>query len=77
MKLSDDAKRLLDGANFAHLATLQPDGAPKSEPVWVAREEDHLLVTSDARSLKGQNLARCVISKIWKWASAKASAVIL
>ena len=58
MKLSDDAKRLLDGANFAHLATLQPDGAPKSEPVWVAREEDRVLVTSDARSLKGQNLAR-------------------
>ena len=58
MKLSDDAKRLLDGANFAHLATLQPDGAPKSEPVWVAREEDRVLVTSDARSLKGRNLAR-------------------
>ncbi|MBD3856448.1 MAG: hypothetical protein IFK92_07965, partial [Acidobacteria bacterium] len=27
MNLSDDAKRLLDGANIVHLATLQPDGA--------------------------------------------------
>ena len=29
MTLSDDAKRLLDGVNFAHLSTLQADGAPK------------------------------------------------
>ena len=38
MTLSDDARRLLDGASFAHLATLQADGSPKVEPVWVARE---------------------------------------
>ncbi len=58
MTLSDETKRLLDEANFAHLATLQPDGSPKSEPVWVAREGDRVLVTSDANSLKGKNLAR-------------------
>jgi len=58
MTLSDDAKRLLDGANFAHLSTLQEDGSPKVEPVWVAREGDRVLVTSDANSLKGKNLAR-------------------
>ena len=33
MRLGDDAKRLLDAANFAHLATLESDGAPKVEPV--------------------------------------------
>ena len=58
MTLSDETKRLLDEANFAHLATLQPDGSPKSEPVWAAREGDRVLVTSDANSLKGKNLAR-------------------
>lgn len=58
MKLSDEAKRLLDAANFAHLATLQPDGGPKSEPVWVSREGDQVLITSDANSLKGRNLAQ-------------------
>ena len=57
MKLSDGAKKLLDGANFAHLSTLQPDGAPKVEPVWVAREEDLVLVTSAANTLKGKNIA--------------------
>lgn len=57
MTLSDDARRLLDGANFAHLSTLQPDGAPKVEPVWVGREGDRVLVTTDAGSLKARNLA--------------------
>jgi len=58
MKLSQDARRLLDAANFAHLSTLQEDGSPKVEPVWVGREGDLVLVTSDANSLKGRNLAR-------------------
>ena len=58
MTLSDGAKKLLDAANFAHLATLQADGAPKVEPVWVAREDDRVLVTSDANTRKGRNLAR-------------------
>jgi hypothetical protein len=36
--LSDDIKSLVDGFNFAHLATLMPDGSPQSVPVWVGRE---------------------------------------
>ena len=55
--LDADVRRLLDGANFASLATLMPDGSPKVEPVWVGREEDLVLVATDARSLKGRNLA--------------------
>lgn len=58
MKLSDDARRLLDAANFAHLSTLQEDGSPKVEPVWIAREGDRVLVTSDANTQKGRNLER-------------------
>lgn len=58
VKLSDDTKRLLDGANFGHLATLQADGAPKVEPVWVGREGDTILVTTDANSLKAKNVSR-------------------
>jgi PPOX class probable F420-dependent enzyme len=49
---------LLDGANFAHLSTLQSDGSPKVEPVWVGREGDRVLVTSDAGTLKGRNIER-------------------
>ena len=29
MTLSNDTKKLLDGANFVHLATLMPDGSPQ------------------------------------------------
>ncbi len=57
-KLTEDMKRLIDAANFAHLATLQPDGSPKVEPVWLGREGDRLLVATDRRSLKSINLER-------------------
>ena len=57
-ELSDDAKRLLDAPNFAHLCTLMPDGSPKSEPVWVMREGDRMLITTDAKSLKAKNVAK-------------------
>lgn len=55
-RLSEDMKRLIDAASFAHLATLQPDGAPKVEPVWLGREGDRLLVATDRRSLKARNI---------------------
>lgn len=55
--LNRAARRLLDGANIAHLSTLQPDGAPKGEPVWVLRDGDLILITTDAKSLKARNIA--------------------
>jgi len=58
VELCADTRRLLDAPNFAHLATLMPDGAPKVEPVWVAREGDRILVATDERTLKGRNMAR-------------------
>jgi PPOX class probable F420-dependent enzyme len=57
-KLSDDMKRLIDAGNFAHLSTLMPDGSPKTEPVWLGREGDRLLVATDRKSLKSRNLER-------------------
>ena len=55
--LNTAARRLLDGANIAHLSTLQPDGAPKAEPVWVLRDGDFILITTDGKSLKARNIA--------------------
>jgi PPOX class probable F420-dependent enzyme len=57
-KLNDDMKRLIDAANFAHLATVQPDGSPKVEPVWIGREGDRIVVATDRKSLKSINLER-------------------
>lgn len=57
-RLTADAARLVDAPNFAHLATLMPDGAPKVEPVWIGRDGDLLLVATDAKSLKARNVVQ-------------------
>lgn len=57
-ELPDGAIRLLDGPNFGYLATLMGSGAPKVEPVWVAREGNTALVVTDAASIKAKNVAR-------------------
>jgi PPOX class probable F420-dependent enzyme len=58
MALSEDVKKLIDGPNFAHLATIMPDGSPQSAPVWVLREEDRILVGTSEGSLKARNARR-------------------
>jgi PPOX class probable F420-dependent enzyme len=56
--LSDDIKKLIDGPNFAHLATVMPDGSPQAAPVWVSREGDRIVVGTSESSLKARNTRR-------------------
>jgi PPOX class probable F420-dependent enzyme len=56
--LSDDIKTLVRGANFAHLATLMPDGSPQAALVWVDLEGDRILVGTAEGSLKAKNTKR-------------------
>jgi PPOX class probable F420-dependent enzyme len=56
--LSSEIRALLDGPNFAHLATLMPDGSPQSVPVWVGRENDRVLICTGESSLKAKNTKR-------------------
>ena len=56
--LSDDVKTLIRGANFAHLATLMPDGSPQTAPVWVDLEGDRILIGTGEASLKARNTRR-------------------
>jgi PPOX class probable F420-dependent enzyme len=58
IRLGPESRRLLDGVNFAHLATLMADGAPKVEPVWVELDGDVVLVATDAKSIKAINVER-------------------
>ena len=58
ISLSAEVKKLVDGANFAHLATLMPDGSPQSVPVWVGRDGELLLVCTGEGSLKARNTLR-------------------
>ena len=57
-ELTSEVRQLVDGPNFAHLATLMPDGSPQSVPVWIGREGDHLVICTGENSLKGRNTLR-------------------
>ena len=56
--LPDDVKALLDGPNFAHLATLRKNGTPQVDPVWVAREGNRILIGTGERTVKARNALR-------------------
>lgn len=58
MALSSDVRALLEAPNFAHLATLMPDGSPQSAPVWVGVEGDRVLIATGEGSVKGKNTKR-------------------
>jgi PPOX class probable F420-dependent enzyme len=56
--LPDDVRELFAGPNFAHLATLLPDGSPHSVAVWADVEGDRLFFFTQPGSRKARNLAR-------------------
>jgi PPOX class probable F420-dependent enzyme len=58
MALSQDVRGLLEEPNFAHLATLLPDGSPHSAPVWIGVEGDRIVVATGEQSLKARNTKR-------------------
>jgi PPOX class probable F420-dependent enzyme len=50
------ARDLLDGNNFASIATVQPDGGPQSSIVWVKRDGDDVLFSTIRGRRKTANL---------------------
>jgi PPOX class probable F420-dependent enzyme len=56
--LSADVKRLVERPNYAHIATLMPDGAPHSVPVWIDLDGDNLAFLTGPGSRKARNLER-------------------
>ena len=56
--LSAEIRALLDGPNFAHLATVLADGSPHATPVWVGREGDRVLLGIGGDSVKGRSTRR-------------------
>lgn len=55
---SEATRKLLDGKNFATVATLNPGGGPQTSVVWVMREGDTVVFSTTAGRQKGRNLAR-------------------
>ena len=56
--LDEPVRALLDGKNFASVATLGPDGAPQNSVVWIKREGDTVLFSSVDGRQKVRNLRR-------------------
>jgi PPOX class probable F420-dependent enzyme len=55
-ELPDQARALLDGANLAVLATVNPDGSPQTSAIWVGRDGADVLISSTAGLRKIRNL---------------------
>jgi PPOX class probable F420-dependent enzyme len=58
LKLPEEVITLVEGKNFAHIATLMPDGSPQVTPVWIDREGDLLLVNTVEGRQKARNFSR-------------------
>jgi PPOX class probable F420-dependent enzyme len=56
--LSEAALRLVDGKNYAVLATVNADGSPQTSVVWVGRDGGDLLFSTVAGRVKHRNMER-------------------
>ena len=52
------ARKLFEGANFAHLATINADGSPQVSPVWVDVEDGLIRVNTARGRVKDRNMTR-------------------
>ena len=62
--LTDAEKAWFDSAEFATIATIEPDGRPHLSVVWVSRDGDDILVSTVEGRRKHRNLiadSRCTV----------------
>jgi PPOX class probable F420-dependent enzyme len=58
ISFSDATLKLLDGPNYAVLATVNPDGSPQTSAMWVGRDGDDLLFSTVEGRVKHRNMLR-------------------
>jgi PPOX class probable F420-dependent enzyme len=58
IQLSESACRLIDGRNYAVLATVNPDGSPHTSVMWIGRDGDDLLMSTVQGRRKHRNMLR-------------------
>jgi len=57
-KLSRKTRELLEGKNFAYVATVNRDGSPQVTPVWIDTDGKSIFVNTALGRVKERNLAR-------------------
>lgn len=59
-RIPDDYLDLFDRRTFAHVATIDPDGAPHVTPVWIDFDHDshQILVNTERHRRKTRNVER-------------------
>ena len=58
MIFDEEAIEIIEGKNFAYLATSMADGSPHVAPVWIDRNGDTLLINTVPGRLKQKNVSR-------------------
>ncbi|MEV8534020.1 PPOX class F420-dependent oxidoreductase [Streptomyces sp. NPDC051211] len=56
--LNDAVRKLLDAPHPAVLSTLNPDGSPQTSVVWVSRDGQDVLVSTEQGRRKERNIVR-------------------
>ncbi|MFQ5870692.1 MAG: PPOX class F420-dependent oxidoreductase [Candidatus Geothermarchaeales archaeon] len=56
--MTEKASELIEGRNFAHLATLMADGSPQVTPVWIDHDGDIIRVNTAKGRVKLRNVLR-------------------
>jgi PPOX class probable F420-dependent enzyme len=56
--IPDEAKPLLEGKHFAHVATINADGSPQVSAVWIGLDGDLVTFNTAEGRLKTKNLHR-------------------
>jgi PPOX class probable F420-dependent enzyme len=58
IELSESARDLIDGRNYAVLATVNPDGSPHTSVMWIGRDGNDLLMSTVQGRRKHRNMLR-------------------
>jgi PPOX class probable F420-dependent enzyme len=58
ISFSEATLKLLEGRNYAVLATVNPDGSPQTSAMWVGRDGDDLLFSTVEGRVKHRNMLR-------------------
>jgi len=56
--MNNEVTALLDGKNFAFVATLMKDGSPQITPTWIDIENNIILVNTAEGRIKHKNVSR-------------------